>query len=252
MPLMLLSNPGLHLALLGNPRSRRTSRRGGRHHRHSKRNPTMGIAKQYIGAIKRAPSEVLSVVKHHKLKTLLFTAGGAVGTYALGGILTAQFVAPMLARFGGGAILVAACVFALGETIMVTINGIGHVQARIVDRAYRGVKIAFEQLLEAVKRGSKLYTDSAKLGVGQQTLAHVRNTLSLIGVDEGSAEALLLAGQFGNRRRGGSGLRCLQCRRRRGRAGRGLEWIGQYRLLRLLRERGRRACGQPALTDGEF
>jgi hypothetical protein len=65
----------------------------------------MGIAKQYISAVKRAPSEVLSVVKHHKLKTLLFTAGGAVGTYALGGILTAQFVAPMLARFGGGAIL---------------------------------------------------------------------------------------------------------------------------------------------------
>lgn len=56
-----------------------------------------------------------------------------------------EYVAQILELDGTGAILVAACVFSLGETIIVTINGVGHVQARVVDRAYRGIRIAFEQ-----------------------------------------------------------------------------------------------------------
>ena len=66
-----------------------------------------------------------------------------------------EYVAQILELDGAGAILVAACVFSLGEVIVVTINGVGHVQARVVDRAYRGVHIAFEQepeLSRAVRR----------------------------------------------------------------------------------------------------
>ena len=66
-----------------------------------------------------------------------------------------EYAAQILELDGAGAVLVAACVFCLGETVVVTINGLGHVQARIVDRAYRGVRIAFDpepELSRAVRR----------------------------------------------------------------------------------------------------
>ena len=66
-----------------------------------------------------------------------------------------EYAAQILELDASGAILVAACVFGLGETIIVTINGLGHVQARITDRAYRGVRITFDQepgLSRAVSR----------------------------------------------------------------------------------------------------
>ena len=72
-----------------------------------------------------------------------------------------EYAAQILELDAGGAILVAACVFALGETIIVTINGLGHVQARVTDRAYRGVRITFDQepgLSRAVNRVLKAPT----------------------------------------------------------------------------------------------
>ena len=132
MPLMLMSNPGLHLAVLGNPGkkkktwSRKTSRGSAgnaasrlawwRHHhnprskptrrKHSTRSNPVGALNSYISAVKRAPSEVIGVFKgRNKVKHIAFAAGGAVGTFALGGIITANVVAPLLARVGGGAIL---------------------------------------------------------------------------------------------------------------------------------------------------
>jgi hypothetical protein len=185
MPLMLMSNPGLHLALLGNPGlkrhgfpsrkrftqaswrakkrvgkrykikgggsyrvsrasviKRRSSpkrhaagiswsgklggvrysgavRRGHsrsaiktawtnprrRKHRSSRRNP-VGVINQYIGAVKRAPHEVMAVFKgRNKIKNIAYAAGGAVGTYAIGGIITASVVVPVLNMVGAGRIL---------------------------------------------------------------------------------------------------------------------------------------------------
>ncbi len=66
----------------------------------------MSTVSQYVSAVKRAPREVLAVFKgRNKIKHIAFAAGGAIGTYALGGIATSSLIAPLLARVGGGALL---------------------------------------------------------------------------------------------------------------------------------------------------
>ncbi len=187
MPLMLLSNPGLHLALLGNPRRKRRKgrgkfgfpsrkrftqarwrararvgkrfrikgggsyrvlgvsrkmkrgsrrkihrkgiswsgrkggiryrgavrRRGARKYRRAvwtnprkrktKRNNPMKVVSSYIKALKGAPRDIASTFKGpKKIKHTLFAAGGAVGTYMLGGVFTSQVLVPALGRLGAG------------------------------------------------------------------------------------------------------------------------------------------------------
>ena len=66
----------------------------------------MSTVSQYISAAKRAPREVLGVFKgRHKIKNIAFAAGGAVATYALGGIAVASLIAPALNMVGAGAVL---------------------------------------------------------------------------------------------------------------------------------------------------
>ena len=55
-----------------------------------------------------------------------------------------DYAAQILEMDVTGATLVAACVFSLGEAIILTINGAGHVPARVVERPYRGVRVAFD------------------------------------------------------------------------------------------------------------
>jgi hypothetical protein len=187
MPLMLLSNPGLHLALLGNPRRRKkkgrgrfgfpsrkrftqarwrarsrvgkrfrikgggryrvmgvsrkmkrgsrrkihragiswsgrkggiryygaVKRRGARKYRRavwtnprkrkSKRKNPMKVVSSYIRALKGAPRDIASTFKGpKKVKHILFAAGGAVGTYMLGGVFTSQALVPALNKLGAG------------------------------------------------------------------------------------------------------------------------------------------------------
>ncbi len=66
----------------------------------------MGVINQYISAAKRAPKEALAVFKgRNKIKHMAFAAGGAVGTYALGGIFTASVLVPALNMVGVGGFL---------------------------------------------------------------------------------------------------------------------------------------------------
>ncbi len=66
----------------------------------------MGIVNQYVAAAKKAPKEALSVFKgKNKVKHIAFAAGGAVGTYALGGIATASLIVPALNAVGAGPLL---------------------------------------------------------------------------------------------------------------------------------------------------
>jgi hypothetical protein len=122
--MMLMSNPGLHLALLGNPprrkrrshsrtrrncgnpRSRRrASVRRHHHHRNPRRNP-VGVVHQYVSAVKAGPREVLGIFKgRNKIKNIAFALGGAVATYAIGGIANTSVLTPALNAVGAGAAL---------------------------------------------------------------------------------------------------------------------------------------------------
>ncbi len=184
MTVMLMSNPGLHLALLGNPyRKSKKAKRGfpsrkrytqavwraktrtGRTHkikgggrywiashssvaRHGKRKHVRGIAwsgvlggvryrgklkrsgsrsyhpaawtnprrhsrknpmkafSAYIRAAKAAPRDIMSTFKGKgKIKHIAFAAGGALGTFALGGIVTQSVIVPVLARVGAAGLM---------------------------------------------------------------------------------------------------------------------------------------------------
>ena len=117
MPVMLLSNPGLPLAIYGNPRTKKvrrarrsTSSKGStmaRRRKHSRRrkNP---LVKDYISAARSAPGSVLALFKgSNKGKNLAFAAGGAVGTYVLGGLLTSFVITPALNKVPAVASVVA-------------------------------------------------------------------------------------------------------------------------------------------------
>ncbi len=66
----------------------------------------MKFVSSYIAAAKRAPREVLSTFKGpKKIKHALFAAGGAVTTYAIGGIVTAKVLVPALGMIGAGTLM---------------------------------------------------------------------------------------------------------------------------------------------------
>lgn len=60
------------------------------------------------------------------------------------------------------------------------------------------VKIAFEQLNEAVKRGTQLYVKSASLGMGVPQFTHLQRTLEMVGLPANAAEKLSANSQFLN------------------------------------------------------
>lgn len=58
------------------------------------------------------------------------------------------------------------------------------------------LKKAFDQLVEAVQRGSKLFLDSAKLGRESGGLFQLRSALSSAGLSSGQVDSLLLNAEF--------------------------------------------------------
>jgi hypothetical protein len=84
---------GTHVIGFTNPkrrkhRSRRTSHR---------RNP--GIAADYVGGITSAPRTVMSLFKGgNMIKHVGYAAGGAVGTFMIGGVLSAKVIRPLLEK----------------------------------------------------------------------------------------------------------------------------------------------------------
>ncbi len=82
--------------LTTNPKGSPMSRRR-RHSRTHRRNP--GAIAGYVSAAKAAPGQVLGIFKGpNKIKHTLFAAGGAAGTYLIGGIVAAKLVAPLLSK----------------------------------------------------------------------------------------------------------------------------------------------------------
>jgi|SRR5882672_284645 len=61
------------------------------------------------------------------------------------------------------------------------------------------LRAAFSELVSAVQRGARLYTDSAKTGRGTGQLFQLQTALASAGIDESQANRLLLYGQFGSR-----------------------------------------------------
>jgi hypothetical protein len=62
----------------------------------------MGFAKQYVSSVKAAPREILGIFKgKNKIKNIAFALGGAVATYALGGIVNTSLVTPGLNAIPG-------------------------------------------------------------------------------------------------------------------------------------------------------
>lgn len=60
----------------------------------------------YVSALKSAPKEILSPFKgKNKIKHSLFAAGGAVGTYFIGGMFTSSVLTPVLNKVGAGSIM---------------------------------------------------------------------------------------------------------------------------------------------------
>lgn len=60
----------------------------------------------------------------------------------------------------------------------------------------RSLRFAFEELRDAVKRGSDLFIKAAGLGLPATQFAHIRSALTAAGLPEGTAERLLAMGQF--------------------------------------------------------
>ena len=75
--------------------------------------------------------------------------------------------------------------------------------AKALQLVMEGLRLAFDQLKDAVKRGSELFTASRRIGTGQFQLAQARNVGGLLGLGESEIDAMLLKGEFGARRGGG-------------------------------------------------
>jgi len=66
----------------------------------------MGVVRSYVSAIKAGPREVLGIFKgRNKIKNIAFALGGAVATYAIGGIANTSLLTPALNAVGAGAAL---------------------------------------------------------------------------------------------------------------------------------------------------
>jgi hypothetical protein len=82
---------GTHVIGFTNPRRRK------HRSRRTRRNP--GIAGEYVGGLTSAPSKIMGLFKGSgAVKNGLFAAGGAVGTFMIGGILSAKLVRPLLEK----------------------------------------------------------------------------------------------------------------------------------------------------------
>ncbi len=65
-----------------------------------------------------------------------------------------------------------------------------------VNAAVKATKMAFEEMTEAVKRGSQLYLKAAELGTSIDTFSHLSKTLTALGMSPNTAEKLMASGQF--------------------------------------------------------
>lgn len=72
-----------------------------------------------------------------------------------------------------------------------------------VQKVFQALAPAVRQFLEAIERGSKLYTDSARLGTSQFALASVRNVGNLLNIPPEEMDRLIAQGQFGRHRKTG-------------------------------------------------
>lgn len=71
--------------------------------------------------------------------------------------------------------------------------------------AIEATKMAMELFKDAVEKGSKLFEDSAKVGVSTSRLQNYRSALGAIGIDSSTADMLALNSQFGRGQRIGRG-----------------------------------------------
>ena len=77
-----------------------------------------------------------------------------------------------------------------------------------VKAAAEGLRMAFEQLKEAVQRGSKLFQDAARVGRPVGQVFQLQAALRSVGIDDATANQLLLQSQFSRAgRSGGSFMR---------------------------------------------
>ena len=88
---------GTHVIGFTNPRKRKHRRA----RRTTRRNP--GIVGDYVGGLTSAPTKIMSIFKGQgAVKNAAFAAGGAVGTFMLGGILSSKVIRPALEKFAPG------------------------------------------------------------------------------------------------------------------------------------------------------
>ncbi len=86
---------GTHVFGFTNPK-RRSKRRTS--HKRTRRNP--GIAADYVGGLTSAPNKIMSIFKGPgAVKNAAFLAGGTVGTFLIGGIISAKLLKPALEKF---------------------------------------------------------------------------------------------------------------------------------------------------------
>jgi len=82
---------GTHVIGFTNPKRRKHRAR------RTRRNP--GIAADYLGGITSAPRTVMSLFKGgNMIKHVGYAAGGAVGTFMIGGVLSAKVIRPLLEK----------------------------------------------------------------------------------------------------------------------------------------------------------
>lgn len=94
-----------------------------------------------------------------------------------------------------------------GSPLGNVINGLAAFRIALweIQPIVKALQFAFKQFLDAIERGSKLYTDSARLGTSQFGLARARNVGDLLNISPDEIERMLAQGQFGIRRNAGSG-----------------------------------------------
>ena len=87
---------GTHVIGFTNPKRRKHRAR-----RTTRRNP--GIASDYLGGLTGAPTKIMSLFKGgNMVKNVGFTAGGAIGSFMVGGILSAKVIRPLLEKVAPG------------------------------------------------------------------------------------------------------------------------------------------------------
>lgn len=84
---------GTHVIGFTNPKKRRKHRA----RRSTRRNP--GVAAEYIGGLTGAPNKIMGLFKGPgMIKNVAFTAGGAVGTFMIGGVISSKLIKPLLEK----------------------------------------------------------------------------------------------------------------------------------------------------------